>query len=343
MTSYSAKAKKQPYIGGIFASGDDEDFTSNSNDISKIFPDMIGDKRRILFETASDGIAHEIRHFLKSHDSIVFYIPENFCASTVNRILLKCQSESIKVEKYTNLKIALSASHAKVVLALHFNCYHNELSEIIGNSLKAPDTLIIEDFVQAPFDIHKAVAHFAVNSLRKVSTIEASVCYSSWQAGHYKQNSNYLALKHNAMQLREEFISNGNKEAETAQLEKLQLAEQASNDSEIYLATNNVIKNFENLDFQRIRDCRTGNLQTLRKLLDKIDARFILSDYFFLMLHLQNRNEARKELAANGIFAPIHWADSLSKESETLISLPVDQRYNEQDMNKIANVILQQF
>ena len=67
------------------------------------------------------------------------------------------------------------------------------------------------------------------------------------------------------------------------------------------------------------------------------------------VIRLKNRDTVKEKLAANRIFAPIHW--SLPQEvdrkrfpdskmlADSLLTLPIDQRYGPDEMNYIADTL----
>jgi len=97
-----------------------------------------------------------------------------------------------------------------------------------------------------------------------------------------------------------------------------------------------------------------NNWQTLQKLIgDKVEPIFDhLPDGAVplgYVIRLKNRDTVKEKLAAHRIFAPVHWP--LPEEvdnknfpdskmlSDSLLTLPIDQRYGPDDMNYIANTL----
>lgn len=70
---------------------------------------------------------------------------------------------------------------------------------------------------------------------------------------------------------------------------------------------------------------------------------------FSLPILVENRDEVQKELAQKGVYAPVLWpiSDEARKVckvsayiSDSMLSLPIDQRYNYDDIEDIAKVVL---
>ena len=68
-----------------------------------------------------------------------------------------------------------------------------------------------------------------------------------------------------------------------------------------------------------------------------------------LLVRVPNRNEVRKQLAVERIFCPVHWplpeqvdpsAFPVSRKlADTLLTLPIDQRYSEVEMTRLAEAL----
>jgi hypothetical protein len=322
----SFRNARQIYIGGAFATGDDDPFMTTG--VSNIhFPEAIGEQRRFFFETGSNAIAAQIQGYKE------LWLPQNFCRATAAIISRKSPATAIRY--YADAWEGIS-SHEKprAVLLLHFNRYSPQISELAAR-YRDTETLIIEDFVQAPFDIQKMQGHCAIVSLRKICALEAALAYSPYSPRAVSAPSRYTEVKSEAMQLRQDFLATGNPALDRQHLEKMQAATEFENDPEIRSADQNEIERFAAIDFGALKRKRQDNREDLETDLHGLeDLTCLASDYFFLMVRVQNRDAVRKSLFAQGIFPPIHWADS--GHAKDLLSLPIDQRYDARDMQKIA-------
>lgn len=105
------------------------------------------------------------------------------------------------------------------------------------------------------------------------------------------------------------------------------------------------------IQYQRIKRIRTSNYRYLRKKLEKyngIKTKNIVGAYSY-PFYIENADELRKKLINEKIFVPTLWPNVLELEKEDEISykfaknilpLPLDQRYNEKDMEFIINIII---
>jgi hypothetical protein len=70
---------------------------------------------------------------------------------------------------------------------------------------------------------------------------------------------------------------------------------------------------------------------------------------FSLPILVENRDEVQKKLAQRGVYAPVLWPISDEARrvcevsayvSDRMLSLPIDQRYNYDDIEDIASIVL---
>lgn len=63
----------------------------------------------------------------------------------------------------------------------------------------------------------------------------------------------------------------------------------------------------------------------------------------FIPIYVNNRDEVRRAMFDAGIFCPVHWPNQQTEHAQALaqheLSLIIDQRYDEADMNRIVEII----
>lgn len=99
------------------------------------------------------------------------------------------------------------------------------------------------------------------------------------------------------------------------------------------------------VNMERQQGIRRRNARALYKGLG--NAQFLFPKEFmdtplFVPILLSNRDAVRKILTANKIYCPVHWAKPEEAESNLYsmeLSLICDQRYNEEDMDRITSVL----
>ncbi len=101
----------------------------------------------------------------------------------------------------------------------------------------------------------------------------------------------------------------------------------------------------DSVDMGKQRETRRRNAKALYKGLK--NAQFLFPEEaidcpLFVPLLLPNRDEVRWMLTENSIYCPVHWPKPEGAESnlyERELSLICDQRYNEEDMERIVTVL----
>ena len=111
--------------------------------------------------------------------------------------------------------------------------------------------------------------------------------------------------------------------------------------------TENIMRS---LNYERIQKVRTDNFDFLHKNLKELNKLklFVPEGAFAFPLFVNRGSFIRKELQLKRIYIPTLWSDvfSVCKENdleakfvENILPLPIDQRYNENDMNYLVEAI----
>lgn len=314
----------EKYIGGAFAANDSDAFKLTSpSDSAWFLPE--NDKSISGFETGADAIAWILKHV----DEKTVYFPLHYCQETINRIALKAQENQIL--RYSHFSEI--PSDPSVVIWNHFNGYHPVPADLLSSN-----HFIIEDCVQSLSAMKHMVGHAAVTSLRKWLELDLAVVVSPFEQTEITSPSDYHALKKDAERLKHKWKNDPESVEESAFLKKFATAEKLLENETIYSAD---LSELYHYDWQKIIERRAENA---RVLIQGSNPQWWISliqqHELFVMISLENRDEFRKTLAENGIFAPIHWLDSADEtKAKSLLSLPIDQRYNADDMKRIIRAI----
>lgn len=113
-----------------------------------------------------------------------------------------------------------------------------------------------------------------------------------------------------------------------------------------------------NLDRNRLRNKRRENYTILAKgLRNHSDIQLVFKELpedvtpLYLPVFARNRDEAQSLLADNAVYAPVVWpkadccplvCSAADELYDNLLCIPIDQRYDTDDMNRILNILLQQ-
>lgn len=109
----------------------------------------------------------------------------------------------------------------------------------------------------------------------------------------------------------------------------------------------NILRSF---DYERVKGKRTANFATLHRALGRINE-IDPSDQgvFYYPLLLQNGSAVRESLVAQDVFVPLLWRETAARVpsgsweaylASNMVLLPIDQRYGEDDMNRVAELVI---
>jgi len=331
------------YIGGDFAQCDLARCLRKGNDTFDFFLTS-SEYKPMYFETASDGLAAMIDEITKDSSAEIFF-PDNYCRQTIKVILGKATNKNVTVTFYDQLKSLLKLQNKqdsiKILLIMHFNSVFDQ--EAI-RSFEELDSrfVLIEDFVQHPLEISKRKGKYSINSLRKILPLDVAVCYGLTSKDNYIQDpSDYYKLKRKAERKKTEFLINtSNTDHEKQYLKLFKEAELSLVNDKIYLAQNLDVEILKTIDFEEILTKRRKNYKFLySKLIGLSDIEILPGDYFQMMILTGAQQKIKVKLAEQGIFTSIHWLDSQTEISRNELSIPIDHRYDLEDMNRIFNTL----
>ena len=113
-------------------------------------------------------------------------------------------------------------------------------------------------------------------------------------------------------------------------------------------------KLLENIDYEWVRKKRLHNFKYIDSLLSKLNEfKFKISDNCVPMVYPFKTKSIgiREYLIANKIFVPLYWRNNFidkdikfnTELAKNIIAIPIDQRYDEKEMNHISQIILKFF
>ena len=110
------------------------------------------------------------------------------------------------------------------------------------------------------------------------------------------------------------------------------------------------------LNGESIRYARQKNMKHILDLLGgKVDSapeieRCLNGAPFSLPILVKNRDEVQQKLAKRGVYAPVLWpicdearavCPMSARMADEMLSIPIDQRYNYDDIEDIAKIVLE--
>ncbi len=331
-----------PTIGGIFARSDHDQFLTSNRDsgFDSYFPSVVRGKTRCLYETGIDALAAILSDRANSQGPIRLWTAENFCRESLGRLSIKLDHR-VEFQSYGSLDNLRAMSCDDVVLYLHFNRYEPASRSTIEAIQRQTSATVIEDFVQAPLDIARFSGDFAINSLRKFSSLDVAVAYHNFPQPRTLGETRYRTLRKETELVKSEFLRNPSDELEQKFLRLGRDSDDALAVREIASAHPIEEERAWTFDFKRAQERRRVNYATLAaRIGDQLPKIKVLpGDYMYLMIETPHRDRYRADLFANRIFPVIHWADSGCERAKSLLSFHIDQRYSPTDMDRVAAVL----
>ena len=221
--------------------------------------------------------------------------------------------------------------------------------------LKGFNGVVIEDVTHSLLSVHPyhTQSDYLVASLRKWEPINCGgYCAAVNGELHHVSKAtppqDFIAKKSAAMALKTEYLSDLDEDKKPRFLSLFGesnhwLAEHYSN-----LSIDTWSREYlDTVDVGKQREIRRRNAKALYAGLKNAQFLFPEEDMecpLFVPILLPNRDEMRRILTANSIYCPVHWPKPEGAESNlysTEFSLICDQRYNEEDMERIVSVLEQ--
>jgi hypothetical protein len=282
------------------------------------------------------------------------YLPSYFCMGVAEAL-----SETVRVSWYRHLPDAngprletLTAGKGDVVLSQ--NLFGRETGEAWNDWMAAnPDVVVIEDHSHDPFSrwARTSRATYAVASLRKTLPLpDGGLLWSpqdrALPSPYGNQNGSDLKLV--AMLLKSAWLA-GSDVPKTAFRALQQRGEHVLLGSAAPAgALTTAILPL--LDIERLQRTATANVRALEEMLG-LRATPGVNPFRLQLVRetRQERDDLLGHLAANGIFAPVHWHqdrtgmwsgdEEAAALSSRMLTLPVDHRCTPADLRRLAGVL----
>ena len=325
-----------------------------------IFEYLKNHKRCLFFDSGRSALRH-LCSFLKKEDEVL--LPEFICESVISCF---CQ-ESIRFYRINDdfgididdLRSKFTERTKAVFLMQYFGATASEDTlECIRDIVRNTDCIVIEDSTHCIFSRSSSIGDYQICSLRKWLQIpQGGVLYSDsdpldiFDKADYKKstcNDRAYGMILKDLYLREVMDCN----AEYRRI--FETCEKQMDDNEdicfisefaAFLATC--------IDVRELMDRRKNNYRFLKNMLSDIGIKpaIRLSDDdcpLVLPIGTANRDEMRSYLIHKKIYCAVHWPFDGFKASErpfarecarSLLSLPIDQRYGEEEMKYLGEIL----
>ncbi|WP_373650098.1 hypothetical protein [Schlesneria sp. DSM 10557] len=331
-----------PTIGGMFGASDHDRFLVDSvkAGFDDFFPVTIRQATRHLYETGVDALASILKECHRTPEPLTLWTADNFCRESLDRLSLKLKGR-IHFRFYQRVEELVEIPPTDVLLYLHFNRYNSASFDFIRHLKQKTGVTVIEDFVQAPLDISRFCGDYALNSLRKFSSLDIAVAYHRSPIPIPPLTTNYRLLRKAAERARSEFLQNPSEEREQLFLQLGRDSDEALAVPEIAPAHTDEIARGSSFDFHSVLQHRKANHQFLAQRFQNEfpEIEILPGEYMYLMITTTDRDRYRRHLFTKRIFPVIHWADSQSEVSKSILSFHIDQRYSENELERVIDEV----
>lgn len=289
-------------------------------------------------------------------------MPSYLCPSILNNFKkLEVKYEFYRINKdlsidIKDIKNKIEKLNVKAVFFIdYFGFYHNRETLEYLKKLQNEKIIIIEDAVQMLwFNRRKFIGDYTFNSYRKFLPIDGSIvlCKNlktfSFTQDDYYNNINLGRIKKTA-------FHNFHIGKEEDFLELYEKSEKEYYDTDQIIGMDSESKRMlSKINYNNIRATRKRNYNYLfNKLINNNKIRIIFDKKLIgeniilgLPIFIENRDEIRDKLRKINIYCPVHWGilgEKWSEKyvdsryvSENIITLPIDQRYDTNDMDRLV-------
>ncbi len=271
--------------------------------------------------------------------------------------------KDLSIDENSLLDAYLKKKPYLVLFHNYFGFNTLKLSINLIRELKTNGTVIVEDLTQSLFSFHHIpFANYYISSLRKfVAVPDGGFLLAKDKLSHIKKvKSDKMIAKiaFEAFDTKEQYFKDNQlKTKELFRNKFKELNEIISDNTEISDISPETILIYDSLDIDFIRKKRQDNYRLLFSLINDVSfvEKVIICEIddnivplFFPIYVEKERSELQSYLASHRVYCPIIWPKpnplkAYNKVNEYMYShmlcLPIDQRYGEDEMNMIIELI----
>lgn len=309
-----------------------------------------------VYKYASGRAAlYQILKYLKSERGISrVLLPDYLCSSVlvpVKKLELEYEfypiDEALELEEETFSKLYKPSTAVLVINYFGLKDLTEQINVIRGLD---KDAIIIEDDVQAYYEFKKPLGDvdFKFTSLRKTFAVpDGGLVKTNYSLPIIESPNTFGQYKAAASLLKSMREGNFNDQIYLEMFEK----GESIIDDELECGMSQIAeKLYGSLDEEHIKIRRLNNARHLVELLKKNGVKPLLPLIeghvpLFIPILLKKRDEMRKRMFQHEIFCPVHWPlDGMDLKlgkmmAEIELSLIIDQRYGQKDMERIVGMI----
>ncbi len=268
---------------------------------------------------------------------------------------------TVDLEYLSNLLVTL---RPKAVLTMNFYGSASTVYAVSVIKCGYPECICIEDFSHCAFsfaDIYNAQVDYYVTSIRKsVGVCDGSVIISKApldEAVVDAGETEFMTARRDCQKLKAKYNFTQDASLKSIFFPELRRQEgELDNFTGVHRISNAGKEMLSLLNGEIIRYARQKNMAHILELLGgKVESipgieRCLDGAPFSLPILVKNRDEVQQMLAKRGVYAPVLWpicdeARSIcsvsARMADEMLSIPMDQRYNYDDIENIAKIVLE--
>lgn len=249
---------------------------------------------------------------------------------------------------------------------LTMNFYGSASTRATIDTIKTefPECICIEDFSHCTFsfsEIYNEQVDYYVTSIRKsVGVCDGSVIISKAPLDETIVEDNeteFMAARRDCQKLKAKYIYSQDAAQKNIFFTELRKQEcELDSFTGVHRISSTGKEMLKVLNGGMIRYARQQNMKHILNLLgDKVESipgieRCLDGAPFSLPILVKNRDEVQQKLAKRGVYAPVLWpvcddaravCPVSARMADEMLSIPIDQRYNYDDIEEIAKIVLE--
>lgn len=330
--------------------------TSLKNDIDNIFS-YLRSYNMIFYDSGRSAL----RSLLENIDSGRVLLPDYICES-VRNCFPKSMVTYYHIDKELHIDwddlIEKCKSGIDILYLHYFNGYIGKEYDFkrLIDLKKERNFTIIEDTTHSFLSLKHTVGDYCICSLRKWFPVpDGGVLYSEKTLNLKKYTANsWHEIKRTAMENKGLYLQGRKVQKEEFLSTFVATEELLDLQTEPFAISEKSYETLKYIDINKISEVRCKNYSVLTESIKEIKqvAMGGMGQVpLFYTVSIKDRDLLRKYLIANHIYCPVHWPlyDELEKRENSVynnareLSIPIDQRYDNTDMEYIITVIAKYF
>ena len=275
--------------------------------------------------------------------------------------------KSLRIEVEETKKLASSQCFDLMIVHPYYGKDLNEEEIDLIKEVRATGCKIIVDLTQCIFSKQRLdFVDFYIGSYRKWFSIPDGGFMECTEISEYiddslKENDKFVSLQKDSMYLRGMYFDTDNEEVKKISV-RINKYAVGLVESEVapHKMSNVSLQLLEKEDKEGNQQQRFENYKYLFKNLQDLGScKLVCSNIgevtsapLYFVVYVNVRSQLQADLAAQHIYAPVIWPvsydevlinDTVKDIYNTILAIPIDQRYNQEDMDKIVRIIKQHY